>query len=194
MYRIHRLAAALAALCVLLLAPAPAFADLRLTPFFGTTSFDGENKGTFGIGVAFGGLLGLEFEAARINLGRFDDIPVVDVEAHATTYMGNFVVRLPAGPVQPYGTVGLGVVRVTGNVDVPIVGDVVSATASDYGWNLGGGVYLFPAKNIGIRGDVRHFRTGNLSFTDLLDIGGLNDLPLPELDFWRATGGITFRF
>jgi opacity protein-like surface antigen len=184
----------LAGVCVLLLTPARASADLRLTPFLGVTTFDEERKTTYGVALGFGGLIGLEFEAARIRLGDFEDIPVVDVNAHATTYMGNFVVRLPTGPVQPYGAVGLGMVRVTGDVDVPILGEVVSAGASDWGWNLGGGLFLFPVPNIGIRGDIRHFRTGSLSWDDLTDIGGIGDLPLPELDFWRATVGVTFKF
>lgn len=203
MLRIHRhgtpeaapfVLVALVAAYVLLLAPARASADVRLTPFLGVTTFDEERKTTYGVALGFGGLIGLEFEAARIRLGDFEDIPLVDVSAHATSYMGNFVVRLPTGPVQPYGAVGLGVVRVTGDIDVPILGNIVSAGASDWGWNLGGGVFLFPVPNVGIRGDIRHFRTGSLSWEDVTDIGGIGDLPLPELDFWRATVGVTFKF
>ena len=48
---------------------------------------------------------------------------------------------------------------------------------------------------IGFRGDVRYFRTiGELSLDDLTDFGGLDDLPIPEFDFWRVTGGLTLRF
>ncbi len=73
--------------------------------------------------VTLGGLIGFEFDAARIWLGGLDDIDVVDVDANVTTYMGNVVVRLPTGPFQPYGSAGVGVVRVTGNLDVPFFGD-----------------------------------------------------------------------
>jgi opacity protein-like surface antigen len=100
-------------------------------------------------------------------------------------------VRLPAGPIQPYGSAGIGVVRVTGDVDVPFFGDVVSASASDVGWNIGGGVYLFPLPNFGFRADVRRFQTSDVSWEDIADIG---DLPLPEFNFWRATAGVTFKF
>ena len=103
-----------------------------------------------------------------------------------TTYMGNLVCALPTGPIQPYGSAGVGVVRVTGSLDVPFLGDVVSASAQDVGWNVGGGVYLFPAPNIGLRADVRRFQTGDVSWED---IAGIGDLPLPKLDFWRATAG-----
>lgn len=179
---------------MLWLVPSQAFADTLLTGFFGSTRFDETNKTTFGGSLGFGSLIGLEFEAARINLGSFDGIPVVDVSAHATTFMGNFVARFPTGPIQPYGTVGVGLMRVTGEVDIPIAGDIISANAQDFTWNLGGGLYIFPSPNFGIRGDIRHFRVGDLSFDDISGISGLDDLPLPELDFWRFTAGVTVKF
>jgi len=193
MHRTHGFKLILAAF-VLALMPALAHADARLTAFGGTSRFDGDSKGTFGVSFGFGSLIGLEFDAARIQLGSFKDIPVIDLSAHATTYSGNFVVRFPAGPIQPYGTVGLGVVRVTGEVNAPIVGDLVSASAQDWGWNIGGGVFVFPSEHIGIRGDIRHFRTGDMDWDDIAGIGGINDLPLPQLDFWRVTGGVVFKF
>jgi opacity protein-like surface antigen len=174
-----------------LLQPATALADIRATAFAGTTRIEESNKGTFGAAVTLGGLIGVEFEAARILLGGLDDIDFVDVDASLTTYMGNLVVRLPTGPIQPYGSAGVGVVRVTGDVDVPFFGDVISASASDVGWNIGGGVYLFPLPNFGLRADVRRFQTGDVSWEDIADIG---DLPLPKFNFWRATAGVTFKF
>jgi opacity protein-like surface antigen len=169
----------------------PAAADIRATAFAGTTRIEESNKGTFGAAVTLGGLIGVEFEATRILLGDLDDIDFLDVEANLTTYMGNLVVRLPTGPIQPYGSAGIGVVRVTGDVDVPFFGDVVSASASDVGWNVGGGVYLFPLPNFGFRADVRRFQTSDVSWEDIADIG---DLPLPKFNFWRATAGVTIKF
>ena len=174
-----------------LLQPATALADIRATAFAGTTRIEESNKGTFGAAVTLGGLIGVEFEAARILLGGLDDIDFVDVDASLTTYMGNLVVRLPTGPIQPYGSAGVGLVRVTGDVDVPFFGDIISASASDVGWNIGGGVYLFPLPNFGLRADVRRFQTGDVSWEDIADIG---DLPLPKFNFWRATAGVTIKF
>ena len=34
----------------------------------------------------------------------------------------------------------------------------------------------------------------DLTLGDLTDFGGLDDLPIPEFDFWRVTGGVTIRF
>lgn len=180
-------AAALAAA----LAPAPAAADLRATAFAGATRINETNKGTFGAAVTFGGLLGIEFDAARIPLGDLENVEVVDVDANVTTYMGNLVLRTPVGPVQPYASAGVGIVRVTGSVNLPFVGTVVDASARDIAWNLGGGVYVFPSENIGLRADVRRFQTGDVEWEDL---AGLDDLPLPKFDFWRATAGITIKF
>lgn len=178
-------------------APRVAFADVLLTPFAGVTFVDDADNGqfTFGASVGFGSLIGLELDVSRIQLGTFDDLPVVSLEADATTVMGNLVVRFPAGPVQPYVSGGAGVIRVTGSVDVPFLGDVFSASAQDIGINAGGGLHIFPSRNIGVRADLRYFRTvGDLAWDEIRDINGLDDLPLPRVDFWRLTGGVTFRF
>ena len=174
-----------------LLRPEPATADIRATAFAGTTRIEEANKGTFGAAVTFGGLLGVEFEAARTLLGDLASVGPVDVEASLTTYMGNLVLRLPTGPIQPYGSAGVGLVRISGDINVPFLGNVISANAQDVGWNVGGGVYLFPLPNFGLRADVRRFQTGDVSWEDIADIG---DLPLPKFNFWRATAGVTFKF
>lgn len=191
MTRTHRSVWILAAALAASLAPSTASADLRATAFGGVTRINDVNKGTFGAAVTFGGLVGIEFEAARISLGSLENVEVVDVSANLTTYMGNLVVRVPTGPIQPYGSAGVGVVRVTGDVDVPFLGNVASASAQDVGWNVGGGVYLLPSPNFGFRADVRRFQTGDVSWEDIVNIG---DLPLPKFDFWRATVGITVKF
>lgn len=179
------------ALTAALLAAAPAYADIRVTGFGGVTNVDDENKRTFGVAVTLSSLIGVEVEAARATLGGFRDVSIVDVEASLTTYMANAVVRAPLGPIQPYGSAGVGIVRVTGDLNVPFVGSVLSASAQDVGWNIGGGVYLLPTPNIGVRADVRRFQTGDIEWDDITGIG---DLPLPKFDFWRATVGLTFKF
>jgi opacity protein-like surface antigen len=179
------------ALAAALLAAAPAYADIRVTGFGGVTNVDDENKRTFGVAVTLSSLIGVEVEAARATLGGFSDVSIVDVEASLTTYMANAVVRAPVGPIQPYGSAGVGIVRVTGDLNVPFVGSVLSASAQDVGWNIGGGVYLLPTPNLGVRADVRRFQTGDIEWDDITGIG---DLPLPKFDFWRATVGLTFKF
>jgi opacity protein-like surface antigen len=118
----------------------------------------------------------------------------VDLNARVSTFMGNVMIRVPNGFFQPYLTAGAGIVRLTGSVDVPFLGQIVSASADDLGWNFGGGLMLFPTPNLGVRGDIRRFQTGAISWDDITGIGGLDDIPLPKVDFWRATGGLTFKF
>ncbi len=182
---------------VLALTPRAATADVLLTPFAGVSFLDeGNEKLIYGAGIAFGGLIGVEAEVARTKLA---DIGVgstpIDLEANLTTGMVNLMVRFPAGPVQPYATGGVGIVRVSGDVTVPFLGSVLSLSGQDFGMNVGGGIYVFPSKNLGLRADVRYFRTiGDLTLDELADIGRDFDLPLPEFDFWRVTGGVTLRF
>jgi opacity protein-like surface antigen len=184
-----------ATITVVLVGAATARADVLLTPYAGFSRIYEENKGTFGVTFGFGGLIGLEFDAARIQLGLEDDFSPLDVDAHATTLMGNMVVRFPTGPIQPYGSAGVGLVRVSGDVDVPVIGELISVDAQDLGWNIGGGLYVLPSPNVGIRADFRRFRTGDVTFDDLIDaIGGLDDLPLPDFNFWRTTFGVTLKF
>jgi opacity protein-like surface antigen len=195
MKQTSRILAVSFAVCLTLMAPATAAADVFLTGFGGVTFLENEqSKGTFGGSVGVGGLVSLEFGASRTNLGSFTGVPVIDLGAHVTTYMGNVMLRLPHRQIQPYVTGGAGIVRVAGSVDVPFLGSVFSADADDFGWNFGGGVMFFPSANIGLRADVRRFQTGDLSWNDISSVGGLNDLPLPKVDFWRTTGGITFKF
>lgn len=62
-------------------------------------------------------------------------------------------------------------------------------TDNSFGYNLGGGIMGYFADHVGIRGDLRYFRT--IHINDLtpnnfdLDLGGFN--------FWRASFGVVFR-
>ena len=191
MTRTHRLAWIFTAALVALFTPSPAAADLRATAFGGGTRINEKNQGTLGAAATFGGLIGVEFEVARVWLGTLAEVRAAKVDATLTSYMGNMVLRLPTGPVQPYASAGVGVVRVTGNVDVPFVGKAVSASGRDLGWNSGVGVYLFPSENFGFRADVRRFQTAEVSWEN---IAGIGNVALPKFNFFRATAGITLKF
>jgi opacity protein-like surface antigen len=195
--RLEKLVFSSAAALMFAAAPSVAFADVLLTPFAGITFVDdaGKNKPVFGATIGVGSLLGVELDVSQTRLGTFDDLPIVSFEASATTVMGNLVVRLPAGPLQPYVSGGAGIIRIEGDVEVPFFDDELSASAQDFGINVGGGVHIFPTPNFGIRADARYFRTvGTLGWDRIRDIDGLDDLPLPRIDFWRVTGGFTFKF
>jgi opacity protein-like surface antigen len=97
------------------------------------------------------------------------------------TVMSNLMIVVPAGPIQPYALIGLGLIR-------SHVESVTSLTLNKntLGYDIGGGINIFLTHSVGVRGDVRHMHT----FQDVtLGLFG-ND----QLDFWRGSAGLTFRF
>jgi len=98
------------------------------------------------------------------------------------TVMSNLMLVIPAGPIRPYAVVGLGLIR-------PHVQFDAASLALDQnalGYDIGGGINIFLVHAIGIRGDVRHLRT-----VQDLTLGVFSN---DQLDFWRASAGITLRF
>ena len=55
------------------------------------------------------------------------------------------------------------------------------------GFNVGGGLFIWLGKHLGLRGDARYFRT-------FAEVGADRPLGLEKLDFWRGIGGLTLRF
>ena len=174
--------------------PSTARADVLLTPFAGLSFVDGGTKGTYGASLGLGGLITLEADVARTNLGTVST-PVFDLDVHATSFMANAMVRLPVGSVQPYGLAGVGLVRLAGGFTLPIEGTIGDSTRSRPAYSLGGGVILFFSPNLGLRGDIRYIRPiGSLRVTDLVSVPGTGDVPTGNLDMTRATVGLTLKF
>jgi opacity protein-like surface antigen len=101
------------------------------------------------------------------------------------TIMGNFMVAPRISIVQPYGLVGIGLMRTT-------VEDALGAEESEnqIGWDIGGGLMVFVHPNIAIKGDIRYYHS--FEATDLLGIElNVDD---NELDFGRAAFGVVFKF
>jgi Outer membrane protein beta-barrel domain len=99
------------------------------------------------------------------------------------TLVGNLVIGIPLGGsrgfgFRPYGTAGVGLIRSRIDILEPDV------SSNDFGINAGGGAFLFFGDHVGMRGDLRYFRAG---------FDELNFLNIDEVDFWRASIGVTFR-
>lgn len=172
----------LLAAALLVLVPTQARGEGLFTAFAGST-FGGDSKngtGTFGVALAASaaGVLGIELDLATTSNPFGDDADVVD--SSVTTVMGNLVVGI-GGPVRPYATGGVGVIRTS------VEGLLGSATSSDFGMNFGGGVTGFFSNHVGLRGDVRFFRSVG-------DSSDLVDLDIDNVDFWRATIGAAVRW
>lgn len=199
-----------AAVAVLVTAglPASAAADWYVTPFIGANfggdanfgefdDFDDEAERRLDLGAALGwmggGIIGWEvdfgwspnfFEDTR-GPGNFEF-----GDSNVTTLMGNVVVGIPVGGqtgggIRPYGSGGVGLIRAS--VDGGDFFDDLDT--NDFGINVGGGVHGYFNDHIGLRGDIRYFR----SLTDN-EPDDEFDLALSDFDFWRATAGVTFRF
>jgi opacity protein-like surface antigen len=103
--------------------------------------------------------------------------------------MGNVIVGIPIGGrygpgFRPYVTGGLGLIRTQvdgGDVFTPEFSD------NDFGWNAGVGVMGFFNDHVGLRGDLRYFRTINSEFPDSFDFDD------GEFRYWRGAIGIVIR-
>lgn len=124
---------------------------------------------------------------------------------NVNAYMWNAIAAVPIGAVgqfQPYVSGGIGVIGLRADVfdlaaAVP-VGTTSIPTAEEnqkrFGTNIGGGLMGFAGK-IGFRGDIRYYRgTTNDSTTFTTGTELVAESLLSGLHFWRANGGVAFRW
>lgn len=167
-----------------------AHADWLLTPYLGVTFGGDADKEQVNYGLSAtvlgAGVFGFELDAS-ITPNFFDtDSGVID-DSNVSTIMGNVMLSVPgSGPsFRPYAAAGVGLIR----LKATSVGNFFDVDDNSLGINLGGGVLGQVNDRVGIRGDVRYFR----SFRDSDNDQGL-DLDLSGFNFWRGTLGVTFRF
>ena len=190
-------------------APAKASADWLFTPFigmnfggsatfndaFGDFEDEFEKRATFGASLAWmgGGIAGFELDFGYSpnffeNTEGDGDFEFGD--NNVTTIMANVVLGAPVGGqsgmgIRPYASGGIGIIR-----SQISAGDFFDdLNSNDLGFNVGGGIAGFFTDNVGLRGDIRYFR----SLQDNESDGDL-DLALGSFRFWRGSVGVTFRF
>jgi hypothetical protein len=177
-------------LFVLGLTPASARAEGFITPYVGfnfggdsanCASFSNCNERRLNWGVSLGGTngaLGFELDIAYAP-DFFGEVP--GQSSSVLTVMSNLLVIIPAGPVRPYALIGIGLMRPHFKLSNLI------EDKNALGYDFGGGLNVFLARHVGLRGDVRRMR----SLEDITFSGVFSG---EKLDFWRASGGLTFRF
>lgn len=199
----------LLAIVVTAAAPAKASADWLFTPFvgmnfggsgtfsdsFGEFDDEFEKRSTFGASLAWmgGGALGFEVDfgyAPNFFESTAGDGDFEYGDSNVTTLMANVVLGAPVGGqtgggIRPYASGGVGVIRSR----IDDVGDIFGDAKNNLGMNVGGGIVGFFSDNVGLRGDVRYFRS-------LQDEEPDNDfdIALGSFSFWRGSVGVTFRF
>jgi opacity protein-like surface antigen len=191
MSNIRALALAGATSAVLIATATPARADGFISPFIGF-NFGGDSSNCASLtncedkrsnfGVSLGtvrGAIGFEEEIAY-SPEFFGKIPGGDNAM--LTLMSNLMLVIPAGPIQPYGIIGIGLMRSHAQFNA----SSLALDKNALGWDIGGGLNIFFGHSVGIRGDLRHLRT--LQDVTLGVFG--ND----KVDFWRGSAGLVFRF
>ncbi len=187
------------AAAVSMAAAAPVQADSFVTPFYGFNfGGDSANCPSFSACENKRANFGVSFGATRTLVGFEEDVSfakdfygsVPGGDNSIFTLMSNLLIGVLRGPVQPYGVLGLGLVRSHTSVSL----NQFQASDNSLGYDLGVGVNALVTRRVGLRGDVRHFHT----FQDIdVPLFGdpLRQVFVPQrLDFWRASAGVTFRF
>jgi opacity protein-like surface antigen len=192
----RRTTMAMVGIVVVLLAPSVASAQGYLIPFAGG-NFGGDTGTTLDqsindtsrlvFGARLGGMSHGVF-GAETDIGytrNFYGTGSIFNSSNLLTVMANLLVGLPAGPMRPYATGGVGIIR--RNIDVSSLESVASFADTQLAYNIGGGVNILLSRHVGINGDFRHFRnfgTGN-SFLDLTD---------QKFNFTRVSVGLVLQF
>lgn len=173
-------------------APSQARADWFLTPYIGANFGGDSDKENINFGGSLGymgaGIIGFEVDFGY-SPNFWDVQDVTTVGGNVTTGMVNLIIGAPIGGmgagVRPYASGGVGLIRSS----IDDVDDFFDVDDNSFGMNVGAGIMGFMTDNVGIRGDVRYFR----SIAD--DNSGDDiDLSLGDFDFWRASFGVAFRF
>jgi hypothetical protein len=160
-----------------------------------------ENAG----GVAFGGQLaylwhgyvGPEFLAEWAP--TFDvTSALVENNPRVGSYMANAIAAIPLGAngqIAPYASGGFGGITMRADV-LNSDGSFTGNSEMRWGTNIGGGVMAFASRRIGLRGDVRYYHAGtdNALNEGISPQGAVVQRLVSGLEFWRTTGGVTFRW
>jgi opacity protein-like surface antigen len=133
---------------------------------------------------SLGGLFGFELEFAHIP-DFFGDSPTTS--SSVITLMGNFMLAPRFGPVQPYGTVGLGLIKT--HAELTSASGLLDEDNNNFGYNTGGGLIITFGQHFGVRGDIRYFHA-----FDALEILGLNLGGDTKIDYGRFSGGVIVKF
>jgi opacity protein-like surface antigen len=180
----------------IVLAPSVVSAQGYFTPFIGG-NFGGDTGTTldqsisstsrlawgFRLGGMAHGIFGADFDLGYTN--DFYGTGSIFNSSNVLTLMGNLVVGIPAGPVRPYVTAGLGVIR--RNIDYSSLESLASFTDTNFAYDVGGGLNILFSRHVGINGDLRYFRnfgTGN----EFLDLSG------EKFNFTRGSVGLVLQF
>ena len=184
-------------------APSTASAEWLLTPFAGMNwggsatfgdvgDFDDEfeKRGNFGLSFAMGeGTAGFEVDFGWAPNFFENTTGTGDFEFgdnNVTTLMANLTLGMHSGAgIRPYALGGIGILKTRAQH----ARDLFDVARTDWGFNVGGGVMGFFSDSVGLRADIRYFRSLQDEEPD-----DDFDVALSNFKFWRGSLGLTFRF
>jgi opacity protein-like surface antigen len=190
-----------AGLFLVVLTPSVARADGFIVPFIGY-NFGGDAGESLGDavdakrldwGASFawmgGGVFGLEGD-----IGYSPDFyGKNDVGGSGVlSLMGNVLLGIPFGGqkgfgIRPYGLVGIGILH----SDLNSFNELIGFDNTEISWDFGGGVMIFFAQHVGLRGDIRYFRTFKGVDFGPFELGGSSN---NNIDYTRGSVGLILRF
>jgi opacity protein-like surface antigen len=191
-FAIKKIVLAAAAVAAMVIASAsPARAQGFISPFIGY-DFGGDSgcpdvtgceEKKLNWGVSFGaiGTVGFEEEFAYAPK-FFGDVP--GQSSSVLTLMSNLMVAPAIGPVRPYVLGGIGLMKT--KVDFNDSSSLLSNNSA--AWDVGAGVMGFFGDHVGLRGEIRQFR----SFKDFDVLGVAIDNT--KLRYNRASAGLVLKF
>jgi len=142
-----------------------------------------DKHANYGVSLgAIGSIVGFELEFAHTS----DFFGQSTESSSVFTLMSNLTIGPKIAAVQPYVVAGLGLIRTS-------VAD--SSDQNQFGWDVGGGIIGMFNKHIGIRGDIRYYRSFQiLDFVNLPPDSPVLGLAGNKLDFGRAAIAAMFKF
>jgi len=172
--------------------PATAAAEGFISPFIGfnyggdsgcPSATNCENKhSNFGVsGGKLGAIGGGEFEFGYAK-NFFGEAPGVDTSV--LTLMGNVVVGPKIGFFRPFVLGGVGLIKSHVELDTGSLLD----SSNNFGWDLGGGLMFMFGEHVGVRGDIRRFKS--FQEQSLLNFSLADE----KISFSRAVAGVVFAF
>ena len=190
------LRAAVAAAVVCALAPTPASADFIISPYFAWSRNADTSRWVPGGGATADVTIGWFTAGAEVGYGAgfFDpenDVLDLIASSYVLTVTGHAgVIVNPANDddarVLPYATGGFGVMRQQARDRAGLA----SVTRNDPSLHFGGGVYLMATEYLGVRADLRNFR----SLRDPFESPDPIVADLERVSFWRFAVGAVIRF
>jgi opacity protein-like surface antigen len=183
----------LMSLLVMFLAAPSARADWFVSPLvgvnFGGDTNEDSRKAPFGVSLGWMGAGVVGFETTFMYTPSFFNDEDLIGSNNVMSWMGNVIVGAPIGDeqqIRPYLSGGVGLLR--SRIGGDNVDDLFDISRNDFGVNIGAGAMGFFTPNVGLRGDVRYFRSVSEEAGDDFDID------LGDFDFWQVTAGVAFKW